>query len=291
MSAHPPIIIIGMSRSGTGILAKMLEDLGLFIGKSKDRNHEAWFFIDLNMWLLEQSSGGLENPQAIKHLLEDKEAKRLFAEFASYTMKTPRVISYLGLKKYLSYRTPANLDIPWGWKDPRNTFTLPFWLDIFPDAKVIHIYRHGVDVANSLKVSQQKGLERLRMKDSLYKNLYWYYLANKFIPNRKKFVYLRCASLENAISMWEEYLNEARAHVAALESRAIEIKYEDLMQQPTEELKKLTEFCKLQAADSQIRLASKLADKSRAYAYINNTELKEFAEQREIKKRLKAKGY
>ena len=44
MSAHPPIIIIGMSRSGTGMLAKMLEDLGLFIGKSKDRNNEALFF-------------------------------------------------------------------------------------------------------------------------------------------------------------------------------------------------------------------------------------------------------
>ena len=228
MPTNSPIIIIGMSRSGTGILAKMLEDLGLFIGKNKDRNHEAWFFIDLNMWLLEQSSGGLENPQAIKYLLEDKEARSLYSQFIEFSMKTPRAISFLGLKKYLSYRTPLNLDIPWGWKDPRNTFTLPFWLDIFPDAKVVHIYRHGVDVANSLRVSQQKGLKRLRMKDSLYQNLYWYYLANKFIPNRKKFVYLRCANLEDGISMWEEYVNEAQVHVGNLGSRAIEIKYEDL---------------------------------------------------------------
>ncbi|HSG31211.1 MAG TPA: hypothetical protein VLB82_06645, partial [Thermodesulfobacteriota bacterium] len=102
MSAHPPTIIIGMSRSGTGILAKMLEDLGLFIGKSKDRNHEALFFIDLNMWLLEQSSGGLENPQSIKYILEDKEVRTLFAEFINHTMKTPKAISYLGFKKYLS---------------------------------------------------------------------------------------------------------------------------------------------------------------------------------------------
>ncbi|NIP37781.1 MAG: sulfotransferase [Candidatus Dadabacteria bacterium] len=291
MSSRPPIIIIGMSRSGTGILAKMLEDLGLFIGKSKDRNHEAWFFIDLNMWLLEQSSGGLENPQAIKYLLKDKEARTLFAKFASYTMKTPKAISYLGLKKYLSCRTPANLDIPWGWKDPRNTITLPFWLDIFPDAKVIHIYRHGVDVANSLRVSQDKGLQRLRIKDSLYKNLYWYYLVNKFIPNRKKFIYLRCASLYDGISMWEEYVNMSRGHVESLKGRAIEIKYEDMMLQPSAELETLAQFCDLNTTDRDILQASRLADKSRAYAYINNTELKEFAENKTIKKRLKALGY
>ena len=290
MSAHPPIIIIGMSRSGTGILAKMLEDLGLFIGKSKDRNNEALFFIDLNMWLLEQSSGGLENPGAIKYILEDKEVRTLFADFVRFTMKTPKAISYLGLQKYLAHKSPSNLDIPWGWKDPRNTFTLPFWLDIFPDAKVIHIYRHGVDVANSLKVSQQKGLERLRMKDSIYKKLYWYYLTNKFIPNRKKFVYLRCGSLDDGLSMWEEYLNEARSHVNNLGSKAIEIKYEDLLQQPYDELKKLTEFCELESTDNDIKTASNLGNKSRAYAYMNSPELKEFADRSDIKKRLKKMG-
>lgn len=291
MSAHPPTIIIGMSRSGTGILAKMLEDLGLFIGKSKDRNHEALFFIDLNMWLLEQSSGGLENPQSIKYILEDKEVRTLFAEFINHTMKTPKAISYLGFKKYLSHRTPANLDIPWGWKDPRNTFTLPFWLDIFPDAKVIHIYRHGVDVAHSLRVSQEKGLSRLRIKDSIYKSLYWYYLANKFIPNRKKFVYLRCSSLENGVSMWEEYLNEARSHVSNLGSKAMEIKYEDLLQQPSVELKKLTAFCELEAKDSDINRVSNLGNRSRAYAYKNSPELQEFADRSDIKKRLESVGY
>jgi hypothetical protein len=280
-----------MSRSGTGILAKMLEDLGLFIGKSKDRNNEALFFIDLNMWLLEQSSGGLENPGSIRYLLEDREVRTLFADFIRYTMKTPKVISYLGLKKYLVNRSPSNLNIPWGWKDPRNTFTLPLWLDIFPGAKVIHIYRHGVDVANSLKESQNKGLSRLRIKDSLYKNLYWYYLANKFIPNRKKFVYLRCSTLEDGISMWEEYLTEARGHVSNLGSRAIEIKYEDLLEQPSEQLNKLIQFCELKAKDEKIELVSKIGNKTRAYAYKNSLELKEFADRSDIKKRLESIGY
>ncbi len=30
----------------------------------------------------------------------------------------------------------------WGWKDPRNTFTLPMWLSIFPKARVLHVLRN-----------------------------------------------------------------------------------------------------------------------------------------------------
>ena len=41
---RPPIVIIGMHRSGTSIVTRMLEQLGLFVGKKKDMNHEALFF-------------------------------------------------------------------------------------------------------------------------------------------------------------------------------------------------------------------------------------------------------
>ncbi len=46
----------------------------------------------------------------------------------------------------------------WGWKDPRNTFTLPMWLKVFPNAKVIHVLRDKESVARSLmKRNQVKG--------------------------------------------------------------------------------------------------------------------------------------
>jgi hypothetical protein len=44
MKSHPPVIIIGMSRSGTTMLVEMLEQLGLFVGRKKTRNNEAVFF-------------------------------------------------------------------------------------------------------------------------------------------------------------------------------------------------------------------------------------------------------
>jgi hypothetical protein len=267
----------------------MLEALGLFVGQKKDRNHEAIFFLQLNVWLLAQCSGGLENPSSIRYLLEDNEARALFSDFIRYIMKTPKAVSFLGLTKYIRYGTPANLDIPWGWKDPRNTYTLPIWLDIFPEARVIHIYRHGVDVVQSLMRRREKGLLRLKERHAWLRPLYWFYLMMKFIPTNRKFIDLRCTSMEEGLAMWEEYVNEARTHVRKLEDRAIEVRYEDLLTEPHRILNDLTEFCKLQALDKDIKSVATQIKKERAYAYRGNPELEAFASK--VAERLRAQGY
>ena len=41
-------------------------------------------------------------------------------------------------------------DGPWGFKDPRFTFTLPFWRDALPDLRVVASFRHPIAVALSL---------------------------------------------------------------------------------------------------------------------------------------------
>ncbi len=289
MSTHPPIIIIGMSRSGTGVLTKMLEGLGLFVGLRKERNHEALFFEKLNKWLLYQCSGGLENPKTIKFLLEDKQSRNLFANFLRFIMKTPLAISFLGLRKYLRYHTPANLDIPWGWKDPRNTYTLPIWLDIFPDAKVIHIYRHGVDVVHSLRVRREKGLSRLKDRHRRFRSFYWFYLTLKFVQGQRTFVDLRCSSMEEALNMWEEYIQEARSSLGELNERAIEIKYEDLLTEPDCLLRNVANFCELDTSTRKIEVVTQDLKRNRAYAYLDDPKLREFAAS--MADRLKIYGY
>src|SRR3972149_7884929 len=289
MKARPPIIIIGMSRSGTSMLTRMLEALGLFVGQKKTKSHEGVFFQQLNKWLLGQCSGGLEDPASIRYLLEDKEAKALYGEFIRYIMKTPRVVSFLGWMKYLRYLTPASLDIPWGWKAPRNTLTLPVWLDIFPEAKVVHIYRHGVDVVNSLRVRRKRGLLRLKERHTWIKPLYWLYLMMKFVPTNRQFIDLRCASMEEGLLIWEEYVNEARTHVRKLEDRAIEVRYEDLFTEPNPILKHLVEFCGLRATDRDIERVTMQIKRERAYAYRGNPELEAFAIR--VAERLRAQGY
>lgn len=287
----PPVIIIGMSRSGTSMLTRMLDDLGLFVGSRVTDNHEAVFFRDLNDWLLTQCSGGLENPGAIKYLLGDDEARALYGDFIKFSMKTPHAVSFLGLSKYFRYGTPARLDIPWGWKDPRNTFTLPFWLDIFPEAKVIHIYRHPLDIISSLRTRRKRGLARLSDRHSgfLLKPLYLLYLVRKFIGGRRVFVDLRGASLEVGFILWEEYMKEAREHVARMGERAIEVKYEYFLENPSEVLTSLVGFCGLETDISDIEKAASEVNKSRGYAFLKDPELKSYS--LDISARLRDYGY
>jgi len=278
-----------MSRSGTSMLMRMLDELGLFVGEKLTRNHESVFFRKINDWLLTQTSGGLENPETIKYLLRDKEARGLYGDFVRFSMTTPEVILFLGFRKYLRVRSPLNLDVPWGWKDPRNTFTLPFWLDLFPDARVIHIYRHPLDIANSLITRRKRGLSRLTDRHKKLRPFYWYYLVKKFLMKNRLFVDIRGGTLEEGFAIWEEYLKEARSHVNALEDRAMEVKYEEFLENPRQILRTLADFCGLEATQEQINKTASQANKSRAYAYRSNLELEEFS--KKISDNLKSYGY
>src|SRR5215475_8171247 len=39
----------------------------------------------------------------------------------------------------------------WGWKDPRNSLTLPFWRQLLPNMKTLIIVRNPLEVAHSMK--------------------------------------------------------------------------------------------------------------------------------------------
>src|SRR5207244_5122505 len=132
------------------MLGRLLEQLGLFVGVKKDVNNEAIFFQNINMWLLQQSGARWDNPDAVDCLWKNKEALSLVERHVRAILNSPRAIQFLGTRRLVTGGINA-LHSAWGWKDPRNTFTLPLWLRIFPDAKIISIERHGVDVAESLR--------------------------------------------------------------------------------------------------------------------------------------------
>lgn len=281
---RPPVIIIGMHRSGTSLITRLLEQLGVFFGWKKEKNHEALFFLQLNDWMLRQSGGAWDHPAPIRNLFRNREVRALVVDYARFLMDTPRVVSYLGLPGYLRYRFPGNLVVPWGWKDPRNTFTLPIWLELFPEARVIHIYRHGVDVAHSLLVRQEKALARLRESYQRRKLLYWLRPKYGAFTNT-----LRCASLDGGFSLWEEYVEEARSHVRTLGNRAVEVRYEDFLANPVSTLRFLAEFCGLSVTDMMIENVVGQIRVDRAYAYRSDRALRAFAEK--VAQRLSKFGY
>ncbi len=73
---NSPIIVVGMHRSGTTMLVRQLEALGLFMGSKKESNYESTFFLNINRWLMTQTGGAWDNPQSIHYLLQNEKARR-----------------------------------------------------------------------------------------------------------------------------------------------------------------------------------------------------------------------
>ena len=253
---YAPIILIGMHRSGTSLLSRMLENLGLFLGKSKDENNEAIFFQSINDWLLRQTGGSWDNPAPIQYLFDSPEILKRTTDYVRrYLLTSPRAALYTGWFHYLRHRRLTPLSRPWGWKDPRNTFTLPIWLDIFPKLKVIHLHRPGTDVALSLR---RRGRREFRLQ-------HWYHslpLLHWIRPKRGGFVHsLRCDHLDSGLALWNEYMEQGNHHVAALKKRAFDISFETLVREPVRSLTPLAGFCELRVDAAAIQCAARLINR------------------------------
>src|SRR5438132_1605378 len=63
---------------------------------------------------------------------------------------TGQLLNPLRLKARLLIEgfAPANV---WGWKDPRNSLTLPFWQDLLPGLRTLIVVRNPLEVAHSMR--------------------------------------------------------------------------------------------------------------------------------------------
>jgi hypothetical protein len=279
-----PIIIIGMHRSGTSMMTGMLRQLGLFIGANKDNNDESNFFQRMNEWALKQAGGSWDNPEMIDDLLTNPVVRELVLDYFRFSLHSPRQLFFLDWRDYLRGQRISTMTTPWGWKDPRNTYTLPLWLDIFPKAKVIHIYRNGIDVAQSLRLRWQKDLEHVQKTYQRQKPIF------AALPKLRTFpLSVRCSDLEQGFKLWEKHLQRAQAHVQSLGDRAVEVKYEDFLASPLEHLRTLAVFAGLNTSESRLREITNQVKGTRSQAYKKNPELLAF--KRSVNERLERHGY
>ncbi|HKJ88779.1 MAG TPA: sulfotransferase [Gammaproteobacteria bacterium] len=279
MAPERPIIVIGMHRSGTSMLAGLLREAGIYTGRVLGRNDEAFYFRTLNRWLLAQSGGSWIHPQPIRELLEDAPSRELAREYLEASLKGPRALSYWGVRGLLPFRRPS-----WGWKDPRTTFTLPLWLDLFPEARVLNMERHGVDVAESLFVRRGRSAARTAHRFHRRKALY------RFVSKKSPLVDTpRLASRDRAFALWEEYLAQGREHMRHLGDQGLSLRYEDFLRDPVRGLARAAGFCGLELGEERIRELTRHLDPDRAFAYRASPELREFAQAHA--ERLEAYGY
>ena len=197
-----PFIVIGMHRSGTTMVAEAMNNSGICMGVMRDHNSEAFHFLSLNQQMLwaagadwiEPKIPGKENDLTLP-------AYSIYAEHIKSESANP-------LKLKLLHNNP------WGWKDPRNTFTIKYWLQVFPKAKVLHVLRDGRAVAMSLK-------NRNNVKGEVYDE--------------------RLNDLEFNFKLWEKYISEGLKW-QSLGKNYLMIKYEDLVSNQSAVLNLLDKF-------------------------------------------------
>lgn len=198
-----PFIVIGMHRSGTSLLARVLEDAGIFMGVIKDHNFEAMHFLSLNQQTLWAAGASWLTPVVPEKLYwKTMPAGVLFDEHFKLTGRFQR----------LWYRMRG---MPWGWKDPRNTFTLPMWLHHFPGARVIHLWRDEEEVARSL----QK--------------------RNRLIGEVQD---PRLEDLDFNRQLARQYREQAHSYAAQLGPRFLELNYADMLSRKPAFRQKLQQF-------------------------------------------------
>ncbi len=263
----PPVIVIGMPRSGTTAVTRVLREAGVFVGFRRDRNLESIFFKQLNNWILRKCGTSWEYPGPVQALLDNPDARRLVVSELDRALTGPIATRYLGPLGWRRYPASQWLPFRWGWKDPRNTITLPLWLELFPQARVINVERHGLDVVASLRAVTVGDAKKARRRMS--RTPAW------MLSHHRQLIKLtgglRSADPLQALHLWAEYVRRGREHCADRGDQAFTVRFEDLLAKPAETVTEMLSFAGLEA-DPLVAAPSWL-NSSRALAFRDSPEL------------------
>jgi hypothetical protein len=264
-----PLLVIGMHRSGTRFVADVLAELGVFMGADRQGDSESITFIRINEAIFHQCGTFWSEPMAAHVVLTQPEHAERIAELVgeSLAAELPR---YVGDSPWRAGATPEETP-PFGWKDPRNTFTLPVWRRIFPSLRTIHVLRHGVDVAASLARRHRRTC--LQATGGAVPSPLAVFQDHSLgvLSSRRGW------TLAEAFTMWDEYVEKARMESVHLGERAVEIRFEELLSEPDRVISTIAGFCGVQRDRTDPQFLGRIAS-DRAFAFRRDPELAAFAE-------------
>lgn len=233
-----PIVVGALGGSGTRVVASILEDWGVEMGRSLNESNDELLFTHL-----------FKRPAYI-HAVSDKNLQQRLRAYGQL-----RTSGNLHRKEYAKWvresldpvhgldeswvksaiddyqKNPSGSRI-WGWKEPNSHIILPHLVSVFPKMKYIHVVRHGYAMAKSTNRQQLKlwgmhyGIRQEKIEDE---------------PEKAQFHYWRVANL-GAKLVGERLLNE----------NFYLLRFEDLVEKPEETLKSLAKFLSLDVAATQL---------------------------------------
>lgn len=163
------VCILGMHRSGTSMITRVINLMGVYLGKT-----ENMMAADENI----NAAGFWEHTEIVK--IHEEILKELNSSWKS-TMPLPdNWWELASIKKYkdkligLIKNEFSNVSI-WGFKDPRTCILLPLWKEIFKNLDIEPMFvislRNPIDIANSL-------IKRDSFSLNYSVRLWYYYMIN-----------------------------------------------------------------------------------------------------------------
>ncbi|MEO0516606.1 MAG: sulfotransferase [Cyanobacteria bacterium P01_A01_bin.116] len=135
--------------------------------------------------------------------------------FEYFKEKSPRTFSEVNNTIYTAYIQSEGLgDLSWGIKHPVLIASIDKIFNVFPEAKIVHIVRDGRDVCLSYKKVHERSPEKFGPNGTLTTALYWVDGLRRVKENKNSQLY--------------------------------ELRYEDILDNPKEELRNLCDFLGLE---------------------------------------------
>jgi hypothetical protein len=219
-----PLFIIGMPRSGTKLLRGLLEQHP----RIRVPTFETDFFPFLVRWV--QQRGSPAQPHAFEALFEAlksapyfhwRSAERPFS-WREWRESCAGRYDAAGLfEGFVRYETGAGVHsgLIWGDKSPAYMRHLGALLEHFPQARVVHIVRDVRDYCVSMRNGWRKDIRR-------------------------------------AAFLWGRDVAQAHRICQAHRDRCIEVRFEELLQAPATQMRRLSDFLQIGFTDAMTRLAS-----------------------------------
>ena len=263
-----PLIVIGMHRSGTSLVARLLQSNGCFMGADQIPEHqESHSFVSINDWLLHQSNANWDYPENWLDL--PSELQEYFLGFVELKLQQ-NWQGYLP-EPYSKYAPdPHSSKIIWGWKDPRSSLTHALWGKLFPSARFLHVYRNPIDVANSLFKREQSRCQNIldHTQNVGYENYF----------NKVDLIGFsaRSRTLSGNIDIWRKYVESCLCIDERVpEERRMHLRYEDLLEKPQEVLPAVLDFAKINRQEDTYRKSLAEIRSGRRYAFLEQPKLVE----------------
>lgn len=163
MTAAPTptvVCVLGMARSGTSLTTRVLNIAGVDLGPEEELlGVEPWQLAGEGERVLARARRS--NPEGHwEHYRLMRLNERILRRLGGSWRELPRLrAGWERSAELAGEREEARAILSesfsgsslWGWKDPRNSLTLPFWRDLLPSMRCVVCVRNPADVAASLR--------------------------------------------------------------------------------------------------------------------------------------------